>query len=110
MSFTLEQEVRLRKLCNAATPGPWQMNQLEHDIWIETPDCGDGEPCSICTMSNDQYDQSADAAFIAEARTALPAALDTIEELWKEIAELRETITRLKMLARTRCREDCRGA
>ena len=88
-SLTRKQELKLRKLCNAATPEPWQMNQLEHDIWIETPDCGDGESCTICTISNDQYDQSADAAFIAEARTALPAALDTIEELRKEIAELK---------------------
>ena len=92
MSFTLEQELKLRKLCNAATPGPWQMDQLEcdiRDIWIETPNCGDGEPCSICTITNDQYDQSSDAAFIAAVRMALPAALDTIEELRKEIAELK---------------------
>jgi hypothetical protein len=74
----------LRTLCSNATPGPWsvqvEVTPEDYDgIWDKgvalvpetlTEDTSDGDCCNIPT-----------ATFIAEARTALPEALDYIAVL-----------------------------
>jgi len=64
---------RLRALCEAATPGPWDATSFPSRIVTQ-----DG------TMIVDFIPMTDDAKFIAIARTALPKALDEIEQLQKE--------------------------
>ena len=63
----------LRELCDAATPGPWKDDApfvvTEADIWS-----------SLGEIVHDH-----DAVFIGAARSALPEALDEIEELRAEL-------------------------
>lgn len=79
---------RLRALCEAATPGPWTAQTVcdtDSDDWCavgpthlyadDDPAVDDGDPHPAA---------EADAAFIAAARTALPALLDEVEGLRAE--------------------------
>ena len=81
----------LRKACDLATPGPWDSDSV--DVWNLT-DAGQGfEPgryvdsvdivsgrCEECgTYQGVKRDS--DAAFIAAARSAVPALLDRVAEL-----------------------------
>jgi hypothetical protein len=83
-------EKNLRELCAAATPGPWK----EHMGAIaQLTDGGEGYPlgfypdaadivmlrCEECGESTKMTD--ADIAFVAAARTALPALLDLVVTL-----------------------------
>jgi hypothetical protein len=64
----------LRRLCEEATPGPWDVDDQSHDdgtIWVNVEWRGTAV-CEACPVA-------ADAAFIAAARTALPALLDRVE-------------------------------
>ena len=78
-----------RALCDAATKGPWTSRHRHcdgdprHDdemsgLGLEVD--GPPEP-----MLRGQFERAADAAFIAASRTLLPAALDEIERLRKEL-------------------------
>ena len=68
--FTDDEIKAARALCDAATPGPW----------IEQPHPG----IQISAIGGVSCDDGcigwSDAAFIAAARTLLPAALDALEE------------------------------
>lgn len=80
--MTDEEIRRLRTLCEAATPGPWQVAEYDGDDWtcdykIES---GSGTVLAGPSIRHAGKVQS-NATFIAEARTALPAALDEIERL-----------------------------
>lgn len=82
---------RLRDLASAATPGPWKFDGI--DIFQLT-DAGKGYPldryedsrdvavgrCQTCGTRDDAI-EDVDAAFIAAARSAVPALLDEIERL-----------------------------
>lgn len=77
--MTPAEIAELRRLCEAATPGPYSVRHGRdqasdvytvldgNDMWVA--DCGNAPQ---------------DAAFIAAARAALPAALDEVERLRKE--------------------------
>lgn len=64
-----------RALCEAATPGPW--NASDYASVLAFTDA------EVCQRANDN-----DMAFMATARTALPAALDALEAAYSEIARL----------------------
>lgn len=70
-----------RRLCNAATPGPWV--QHGYQVWT----C-----IGTITMAPDD----GNAAFIAAARTLLPRALDEIEYQRRPINEQRIELTQLR--------------
>lgn len=85
----------LRKMCEAATPEPWEW--WASNSWRRLRnDCGGGVHSNVAlpTVGNDgQPDiqvRPEDMAFIAAARTALPAALDRIEALERHIATREE--------------------
>lgn len=68
----------LERLCNAATPGPWTLD--EADWQITGPD---GE--LICDIADVAADLArADAAFIAAARLALPRLIAKVRELFED--------------------------
>jgi uncharacterized protein (DUF885 family) len=77
----------LRALADAATPGPWE---VERDPYGD-----DDYPVSangryLCVSPDDGVrggHSEADAAFIAAARDAVPALLDEVERLRKELRE-----------------------
>jgi hypothetical protein len=93
----------LEALCEKATAGPWRQSRTAEDgcaWWIEGPAYApagtvvlpesDGD-FAICATADDHVvtePQLANAAFIAEARTALPEALAEIARLterWKAL-------------------------
>ena len=103
----------LRELCAKATPGPWRGARDEQDAnqwWGKfpqnAPECVvltdeekvDGEePWPICSTSDDGLateQESANAHFIAAARTALPQLLDEHEELLRRVRELLNALDR----------------
>ena len=85
----VEEIASLRAVCAAATPGPW--NDRRHADGGDVFGC-----CAHVDTPSTQGRRSllegltrADAAFIAAARTALPAALDEIERLrdaWRTVS------------------------
>ena len=95
---------RLRELCEKATPGPWRADTCGYGDF--TPD----RACSIRQVSESaesgfwgivhdtSYDdcchmmRATDAAFIVEARNALPALLDELERLRARDVEARELL------------------
>ncbi|MDR3502908.1 MAG: hypothetical protein P4L79_10020 [Legionella sp.] len=90
----------LRALCDAATPGPWEVQPIEEDgfekgsAFIIAANLGGlvgaahAWPTEI--DSGDWSRVKANATLIAAARTAIPALLDEREELLKELDEARE--------------------
>jgi len=102
--LTLSELPALRALYEKATPGPWLQHLVDDTIVIDRfsaeiahtfPEGGEDDDVDFAT---DTEQRERDAAFIAAARTALPAALDEIERLRAEnerlagcCDELRET-------------------
>ena len=89
--MTEDERERLRALYEAATPGPWEAAVDSHApwngkriAWVETTSTS----CPVADVPNSDRAR-ADAAFIATARTAVPALLD-------ENARLREAIERTR--------------
>ena len=75
----------MRDRCNAASTGPWEACL---DGWT-VRDVHGIHVCSTRSDDNDVEQEVDDQDFIAHARTDLPAALDEIERLKKEIASLK---------------------
>jgi hypothetical protein len=69
-----ERIQHLRALCEKATPGPWTVGD-EHDGYAS------GVACDGHYLIPDMFIEFKDAQFVAEARQALPEALDYITEL-----------------------------
>ena len=91
----------LRALAEKATPGPWRQHLVDDTTVIDEagntvaqtfPDGGLDDDVDFAT---DTEQREHDAAFIATARTALPAALDEIERLRAENEKLREALTKI---------------
>ena len=80
-----------RRICNEATPEPWIDER--HDVLSGCPNfVRDNEDnMSICKGATDD-----DNAFIAQARTLLPRALDSIEALRAENERLRGLLRRTR--------------
>lgn len=97
-----------RKVCEAATPGPWNVSgevlwvcgagtEAAHQ-WVQI---GDGEedgcvqtyPVPVQTQEQIGQMSENDCVFSSQARTLLPAALDELEAVRKEVERLRERLT-----------------
>lgn len=83
---TQEQRQQWRALAQAATPGEWCVEQ--HSGILH-----DGTPSTCAVLTSDEYDMASfgddeqamfDAAFIAAARTAVPALLADVDALTQE--------------------------
>jgi hypothetical protein len=97
-TFTLEKIAELRKVCDAATPGPWEnLPHSDRAVCIRRNNAGALRPDATAKLiiSADLVKGRAaigvdeeDRTFIATARTALPAALDEIERLTAELEQI----------------------
>lgn len=82
--ITPEYLAELRKLTDAATPGPWDAEYRSGDIAVPAQVSEDEwEAFRLATFTCD-----GDAKFAAATRTAIPALLDHIEKLDKHTDEL----------------------
>ena len=95
--MTPEQRAELRRLCEAATPGPWLPNPKLCDVTAACPDGVTPSGVMSGVMSGvgpfvyvARVQEYRDVSFIAEARTALPALLDYVEKLEGEIERLKK--------------------
>lgn len=82
--MTEEELDHLRALCDAATPGPWEDGTAMccPDMgWVDGPK-GKGTICPVYEAAKRTHTlDSNDAAFIAAARTALPALIEEVKRL-----------------------------
>lgn len=76
MNLTDEQFREAGSLCEAATPGPWDAG-LENVYAVQRA----GEPGPVRATVARLVGPDADRAFIAAARTLVPALLDEVERL-----------------------------
>jgi alkylation response protein AidB-like acyl-CoA dehydrogenase len=93
--MTKDRLAYLRTLCSNATPGPWKAEF--HKLFGNGPVVCDGvetpDGYRVVTTDSGHYcleKGGANELFIAEARTALPEALDYITELEKRDARNQE--------------------
>jgi hypothetical protein len=97
---TPDQLAELRRLAEAATPGPWESS---HNVDPPSDDNyhpnnpnreGRGEgPTITGTYRDVKAMAAADAAFIAAARTAVPALCAEVERLTAQVAALTQCVT-----------------
>lgn len=93
--WTKERIAEARRICEAATPGPWEWD-LDGDlvarggVKVVYEDVSVSEYNEIVAASIEA--NILDQSFIAHARTAYPAALDEIERYRARIAELEGVI------------------
>ena len=103
--LTPEELERLEELCQKATPGPWiigtpdNQNDVDHHLGIHVEDDGwvIADMCSTVN-NNDGVNQDANAAFIAAARTALPALLHEVRQSWQALNDAVTILDHNKML------------
>ena len=111
-----DERARLRALCEAATPGPWETYRpAAGGLGIAHGDPRTHHGCIARIVAG----EPADAALMGIARTALPALLDALDAAEHALREARAEMERLRReLAETRgdfvqMREDrdaCKGA
>lgn len=93
----------LRRLCEAATPGPWEwwgdglLDSVERGPVLEVGDDGKayGLHSAVLVHNWDESAKAANKALIAAARTALPALLDALEEQEAMTSALNGDVTEL---------------
>ena len=117
IDFTPEVIAQQRAICDAATPGPWEMTESEGFCDHVGKACPYGKPCedSGCDDCDDwtwtqgafletgktiycgDYEGNIDAdiRFCVSARTVLPAALDALEASMQREAEKDAIIARV---------------
>lgn len=103
-----DERSEARRLCEAATKGPWSLNTQDDDDAQPLVD-SDATGCSVALMERDNGDETMrpNAEFIALARTALPQALDEIDRLEQRLAiiepvDLANLLDRLRYIAEQR--------
>jgi hypothetical protein len=84
--MTPEQLATWRQLADAATPGTWAVDYISNLVSTDDQETIDNGWQQICEFWGDD-----DAAFIAAARTAVPALLAEVERLTAENDNLRNT-------------------
>jgi hypothetical protein len=93
--MTPEQRAELRRIADAATSGPWEIQGPWPEVTLyQYQDEEDPRaPNKIASLGecrgHDNVKDDPDAAFIAAARTALPALLDEVDRLEAENERLR---------------------
>lgn len=91
----------LKALCDAATPGPWEVGgpypqvsviKVDHETYDASTNTADCYPVCIVTdkTTRERCSDDPDAAFIAAARTAVPALLAEVDGLAKANMRLTE--------------------
>ena len=92
MGMGKDERAEARRICEAATPGPWTTDENSWGPWDDDSDCPAAwmvpEALTVEGCEGD-YLGRADAEFIAHARTGYPAALDELDRLESEVAALR---------------------
>lgn len=92
--MTKTERDELRRVCAAATPGPWNARNIHHngtpyptlyEAWAFV------EP-SVCGLWASRGTNLSDAHFIAAAREAVPRLLDALDQADAEIARLRSLL------------------
>lgn len=94
--MTPDELAKLRELCDAASPGPWQVGRpatCRHRLWLNSqnlanlwspPGIDITDPCAHLSVE--------DAMFIAAARDAVPRLLDYVAELEAKIRIFKTTV------------------
>ena len=85
----------IERRANAATPGPWRDQHYEcSEVWGQAPD---SQTCSmqIARVGHAQFDVF-NAAFIAAARTDVPALIARVRELETQLRIERENVAELE--------------
>ncbi len=89
--LTPEQIAEIRARCEAATEGPWREFISDYDAGtLFVTQIRNGLMNEQLDPVADEIWSEADAAFIAHARTDIPALLAALDELVAEIARLRD--------------------
>ncbi len=70
----------IKKLCEAASPGPWEPSGAKNDVL--------GPKLDIIACFCEREDYEADAEFIAQARTNVPLLVAALQEAQAEIKRL----------------------
>lgn len=84
---------RLEALCRAATPGPWEAGKNGRIAMVVSRDFGPERLPRQFRADCGHFDQDyADAALIAEARTALPALIAEVRRLRSELDDVSERL------------------
>ena len=78
--MTEEQLTELRRLAEAATPGPWWIEGYASMFGVFTNNT-DEQPETICDLPDDSDYSQNNAAFIVAARAAVPALIAEVERL-----------------------------
>ena len=84
----------LKALADAATPGPWEVEQHSGILCNGTPSTCAVLSSSECDMASfgDSEQALADAAFVAAARAAVPALIAEVERLREELDDYADAI------------------
>jgi len=100
MTLTPEQLLAIRKRADAATPGPWTTRYGQRQLTVER-ESGKGLPLAICADWDlaPGYTPSphSDAEFMAAARSDIPALLDEVERLRKQLDQTLVALGRIGM-------------
>lgn len=94
--MTIDRE-ELRRLCEAATPGPWTLDPCDGEFgFVRSGIVWTAQNDSAAFSGTDfiQAKTEEDAAFIAAARAAVPALLDALEAAEARERRLREAVTK----------------
>ena len=89
--ITDEDLARMEAYCAAATPGPWVWERRVSDISVFQPDAGGDLPLTVVFLEDTEtagYAVDEDMAFIAQARTDLPALVAEVRELRQALNDL----------------------
>lgn len=85
-------ETELRKLAEAATPGPWVTMDGVHSLWIDAPEKGQ-HIADVFRHIKNQPNGFPNAAFIAAANpTAVLALLDELTALRAKVKALEDAL------------------
>jgi hypothetical protein len=79
----------LRRIADAATPGPWTAEHMRENDYAAQVVAGSDGPIADLEHAYDEQDMT-DATFIAEARTAVPALLDEVDRLEAALRKIEE--------------------
>ena len=107
--MTTADRNRLRKLADAATPGPWEntRNGVQQTIDAATK-VGDYKYEGVGIVP-EEYVRQEDAEFIAAARTAVPALLDALASAEDRATQAKARIRHLEATAQITVRKALRA-
>lgn len=95
MPLSDERLAEIRKRCDTATPGPWEVDEESGDVWV--PSIW-RSVAIIEDLDLPLVNPAADRAFIAAARADVSDLLDEVERLRARNAELEEQNARWQVM------------